>query len=53
MPGSILQCWVWLMWKDAGVCDSALWGRIRRGERGEGGTNRRDWSVSAQQHHLC
>lgn len=26
MPGSSLQCWVWLMCKDAGACDSALRG---------------------------
>lgn len=26
MPGSSLQCWVWLMCKDAGVCDRALQG---------------------------
>lgn len=26
MPGSSLQCWVWLIGKDAGVCDSALQG---------------------------
>lgn len=26
MPGSSLQCWVWLIGKDAEVCDSALQG---------------------------
>lgn len=28
MPGSSLQCWVWLMCKDAGVCDRALQGVV-------------------------
>ena len=29
-PGRSLQCWLWLMCKDEGECDSTLW---RRGER--------------------